>query len=141
MGYRINHIHLKAPDPRRTAEWYVKAFDFTIVADEVRVFGDRFIRCQSGEGGMAVNISGARTGETLGPGDARPHHGLEHFGVDSTDIEADIERLGGLGAALLEGPIVMPNGGRIAFLQGPDDTRLELVQRAPIAGGAGGCGC
>ena len=141
MGYRINHIHLKAPDPRKTAEWYVKAFDFTIVADEVRVFGDRFIRCQSGEGGMAVNISGARSGEALGPGDARPHHGLEHFGVDSTDIEADIRRLSGLGAALLEGPIAMPNGGRIAFMQGPDDTRLELVQRAPIAGGSGCCGC
>jgi catechol-2,3-dioxygenase len=29
MGYRINHIHLKAPDPRKTADWYVKAFDFT----------------------------------------------------------------------------------------------------------------
>ncbi len=23
MGYRINHIHLKAPDPRKTADWYV----------------------------------------------------------------------------------------------------------------------
>jgi hypothetical protein len=28
----------------------------------------------------------------------------------------------------MEGPINMPNGGRIAFLRGPDDTRLELVQ-------------
>ena len=33
MAFRINHIHLKAPDPRRTAEWYVKAFDFKIVND------------------------------------------------------------------------------------------------------------
>ena len=32
MGYRINHIHLKSPDPRKTAEWYVKAFDFEITA-------------------------------------------------------------------------------------------------------------
>jgi hypothetical protein len=23
MAYRINHIHLKAPDPRKTAEWYL----------------------------------------------------------------------------------------------------------------------
>ena len=28
MAFRINHIHLKAPDPRKTAEWYVTAFDF-----------------------------------------------------------------------------------------------------------------
>ncbi|MGH7312232.1 MAG: VOC family protein, partial [Candidatus Rokuibacteriota bacterium] len=80
MAYRINHIHLKAPDPKKTAEWYVSAFGFKIVGDEVRGFGDRFLRCQSEDGGMMVNISGARTGETLGPGDASAHHGLEHFG-------------------------------------------------------------
>ena len=28
MPYRINHIHLKASDPRKTADWYVKAFAF-----------------------------------------------------------------------------------------------------------------
>ncbi len=128
MAYRINHIHLKAPDPRRTAEWYVKAFGFTIMGDEVRVFGDRFIRCRSEDGGMMVNISGARTGERLGPGDASAHHGLEHFGFDSEDLEADIRRLEGLGAALLEGPIQVPNGPRIAFLRAPDDVRVELIE-------------
>ena len=133
MPYRINHIHLKSPDPLKTAQWYVDAFGFKINSDEVRVFGDRFIRCRSAEGGINVNISGARAGETLGPGDASAHHGLEHFGLDSTDIEADIKRLEGLGAQRLEGPIDMPNGGRIAFLRGPDDTRLELVQ-APRKG-------
>ena len=65
MPYRINHIHLKAADPRKTADWYVKAFRFTIVSDETRVFGDRFVRCQS-EDGTPVNISGARTNERLG---------------------------------------------------------------------------
>jgi lactoylglutathione lyase len=139
MGFRINHIHLKAPDPRRTAEWYVNAFNFRIVNDETRVFGDRFIRCQSDDGGIAVNISGARTNEKLGAGDATPHHGLEHFGFDSTDVEADIRRLEALGATLLEGPTDVPNGPRIAFLRGPDDTRVELVQRRPIAGASACC--
>ena len=128
MPYRINHIHLKAPDPKATADWYVKAFNFTIVNDDVRVFGDRFIRCRSEDGGMAVNISGARTGETLGSGDAMPHHGLEHFGFDTPDIDAEIERLKALGAELLEGPIVSANGGKIAFLKAPDDVRIELIQ-------------
>ena len=80
MAYRINHIHLKASDPRRTAEWYVGAFGFKIVNDETRVFGDRFIRCQSEDGGLMVNISGARTNERLGNGDAMPHHGLLRLG-------------------------------------------------------------
>jgi lactoylglutathione lyase len=144
MAFRINHIHLKAPHPRKTADWYVKAFNFTIVSDETRVFGDRFVRCLSEDGGMAVNISGARTSERLGPGDASAHHGLEHFGFDSEDLEADIRRLEGLGARLLEGPIEVPRGPRIAFMQAPDDVRVELVQRRAIAGGSDrhtGCGC
>ena len=139
MAFRINHIHLKASDPRKTAEWYTRAFNFKIVSDETRVFGDRFVRCQSEDGGMAVNISGARTNETLGKGDATAHHGLEHFGLDTEDIEADIRRLEGLGARLLEGPIQNPNGPRIAFLQAPDDVRVELVERRKIAGGSGDC--
>ena len=138
MAYRINHIHLKAPDPRRTAEWYVQALRFTILGDEVRVFGDRFIRCQSEDGGMVVNISGARTGETLGPGDATAHHGLEHFGFDSENLEADMRRLEGFGATLLEGPIQVPNGPRIAFLRAPDDVRIELIEPRK-AGPSGGC--
>lgn len=124
---RIHHIHIKSPDPGRTAEWWVSAFGFSIIGDEVRPFGDRFIRCKT-EDGFAVTISGARTGETLGPGDASPHHGLEHVAFESIDLEADIARLGRLGAKLQEGPIQVPGGPRVAFLRGPDDVRIELVQ-------------
>ncbi len=130
MPYRINHIHLKAPDPKKTADWYVKAFNFSIVSDAVRDSGDRFLRCQSEDGGMVVNISAARTGETLGPGNAKPHQGLEHFGLDSQDIKADIERLVGLGATLQEGPLLQSTGAQIAFLTVPDDVRIELIQPA-----------
>ena len=130
MPFRINHIHLKSPDPEKTADWYVRAFNFEIVSDTVRPVGDRFIRCKSEDGGMAVNISGARTGETLGPGDANPHHGLEHFGFDTVDIAADIERLEKLGAKLMEGPMEQPGGVQIAFMKAPDDVRIELIQAA-----------
>ena len=137
MPYRINHIHLKAPDPRKTADWYVQAFRFKILSDDVRVFGDRFVRCAS-EDGFFVNISGARSGERLGPGDANAHHGLEHFGFDSEHLETDIARLEGLGAKLLEGPIQVPNGPRICFMRAPDDTRIELIEppKKPPSGGA-----
>ena len=139
MAFRINHIHLKSPDPRKAADWYVTAFNFKIVSDETRVFGDRFVRCMSEDGGMAVNISGARTGEKLGHGDAMPHHGLEHFGFDTANLDADIKRLGDLGGPLLEGPIQVPNGPRIAFVRGPDDTRIELIEPPKKPAVSGGC--
>ena len=43
MTYEFNHVHLKAEDPKAAADWYVKAFGFTIVSDATRNFGDRFI--------------------------------------------------------------------------------------------------
>ena len=127
MAFNINHIHLKAPDPKKTADWYVKAFNFEIVSDIVRPSGDRFIRCKS-ENGIPVNISGARTDEQMGQGDADAHFGIEHFGFDSADIDADIKRLEGLGATLKEGPNRRAGGGAVAFMEVPDNVRIELVQ-------------
>ncbi len=72
-------------------------------------------------------------------GTARPV--LEKMGIDWqqawAEFEADIKRLEGLGARLLEGPIEIPGGPRICFVQAPDDVRVELIQRraASIAGG------
>ncbi len=45
MAFNINHIHLKAPDPKKTADWYVKAFNFEIVSDIVRLMAVHWI-CQ-----------------------------------------------------------------------------------------------
>jgi lactoylglutathione lyase len=132
VAYRINHIHLKAPNPEQTANWYTRAFNLQIVSDTTRPepFGDRFIRCTSEDGGMAVVVSGALSGQTLAGGDAQPHHGLEHCGFDSDDIDADIARLQSLGAELLDGPKDAAPGVRIAFIRAPDDVRIELIEQS-----------
>lgn len=127
MPHEFNHVHLKAPDPEETANWYARAFNFRILSDTVRAVGDRFIRCQTVDG-VGVNISGARTNEHLDDGNANAHWGIEHFGVNVDDIEAEITRLEGMGAKLLEGPLGRPGELRIAFVKGPDDTRIELLQ-------------
>jgi catechol 2,3-dioxygenase-like lactoylglutathione lyase family enzyme len=130
MPFNVNHIHIKSSDPMKTAEWFTKAFNVKIVADDVRPVGDRFIKTMT-EGGLVINISSERTGETLGPADADPHYGLEHFGFDTDDMDADIARLEGLGAVLKEGPIPNPNGSSIAFISAPGDIRIELIKAAP----------
>ena len=128
MAYHFEHIHLKAPDPEKTANWYVKAFNFEIFNDRgVRPTGDRFIECKS-EDGTIFRISGARTDEKMGQGDADVHYGLEHFGITVDDMDAEIERLESLGAVLDEGPISNPGGPKIAFIKVPDDVRIELLQ-------------
>jgi catechol 2,3-dioxygenase-like lactoylglutathione lyase family enzyme len=127
MSYKFNHVHLKAPDPEKSANWFVNAFNFKILSDTVRASGDRFVRCETSDG-IVVNISGARTDEEMGTGNASAHWGLEHFGVEVDDLDTELKRLGDLGARLLEGPIDSPTGLRIGFIQSPDDVRIELLQ-------------
>ncbi len=129
MPFNVNHIHLKSSDPESTANWFVKAFNVEIVSDNVRPVGDRFIVTKT-EGGLAINISSERTGETLGPADADPHYGLEHFGFDTDDMDADLARLQELGAELKEGPINNGGGVTIAVISAPGDIRIELIHRA-----------
>ena len=128
MPYLVNHIHLKSSDPGTTADWFAKAFNVEIVSDTVRDFGDRFIITRT-EGGLAINISSERSGETLGPGDANVHYGLEHFGFDTDDIDADFARLEAMGAEIKEGPISLPDGRKIGFIAAPGDIRIELIQQ------------
>ena len=129
MPFNINHIHLKSTDPKATADWWVNAFNFTIASDTVRAAGDRFIGCDS-ENGIRVNISEPMAVQTFAPGDAGLRYGLEHFGIDSADLEADIARLEALGATLLDGPIEMRPTVRIAFIEVPENVRVELIERS-----------
>lgn len=127
MAYLFNHVHLKAPDPKKTADWYVEAFGFEITADTVRDGGDRFIRCKTVDG-VRVNISAARTDEVMGPGDSNAHFGIEHFGIEVDDLDTELKRLEGMGAKVLEGPNVSATGSKVAFIAAPDDVRIEVMQ-------------
>lgn len=127
MAYNINHIHLKTEDPKKTADWWVKAFNFQILSDDTRPVGDRFIRCQA-EDGTKVNISSAKPGDKMGPADGGLHYGLEHIGVETADIDAEIKRIESMGGKLQEGPSGGLGGMRIAFMELPDGIRIELMQ-------------
>ena len=127
MAYEFDHIHLKSADPGATADWYVRAFNFKIISDAIRPWGDRFIRCETVDGAV-VNISGARTNEKMGDSDSSAHWGLEHFGIKVDNMEYEIERLIGLGAKLMEGPVDVPGGPIISFFKLPGDVRVELLQ-------------
>lgn len=130
MTFRINHLHIKTRDPDGAASWFAKAFDFRVLTDFTRPEGDRLIRCQTQDGGLGVNFSSERDGETLPPATVGAHLGLEHFGIDSTDLEADIARLVDLGAILAKGPALGPTGRmRIAFLDVPYSIRVEIMQK------------
>jgi lactoylglutathione lyase len=128
MSHAFNHVHIKANNPEEVANWYVKAFDFEILDNSTRDLGDQFVRCQTNDG-VRINISSARTNETLpelGPG---IHLGIEHFGIEVDNMQTELTRLQNLGATLLEGPNVnSATGMSIAFIGTPDGSRIEVME-------------
>ncbi len=124
--FKINHIHLKAHDPKITAQWYVDMFGAKIVA-EARGLGDsETIRMEIDN--VRVNVTSAPAGETLPEGTAESHYGLEHFGFDTEDIEATMAHMEEQGVEVLLPITVAGSGNKISYIKGPDNVRIELVQ-------------
>ena len=54
--------------------------------------------------------------------------GLEHFGFDVDDLEAELARLEADGIRVVLPLTQTPTGSRLAYIEGPDDVLIELVQ-------------
>jgi lactoylglutathione lyase len=124
MKFGMNHIHLKAQNARRTAQWYVDNFGAK-VAEEIVTGGIKTLRTDLG--GVRVNITEPPSGG-LPRGDSAPHMGLEHFGLQTDDLEGAVDGLKKKGVKILEPIRSLPSGMRIAFVEAPDNVRLELMQ-------------
>ena len=124
MKFGMNHIHIKAEDPRSTAQWYVDKFGAS-VAGEAKMGGSVTVRTDLG--GVRLNITQA-SAESLPAGSSDPHMGLEHFGIETDDIDGAMAELEGKGVKVLEAIRPLPNGMRIAFVEAPDNVRVEIMQ-------------
>ena len=124
MKFSMHHIHLKSESPKDAAQWYVDHFDAEIVG-EGTLTGALTVR--TNVGGVLVNITQASPQE-LPAGSSEPHMGLEHFGLQTDDISGALAELKSRGVRTLEEERTLPNGLRIAYVEAPDNVRVELVQ-------------
>ena len=115
---------MKAEDVHATASWYVDNFGATII-EEVNNNGVTTVRTEIG--GVRINITEPPP-EGLPDGTSSTHMGLEHFGLGTDDIETAMEALKQNGVSVLEPIRTLPSGLRIAFVEAPNNVRLELVE-------------
>jgi catechol 2,3-dioxygenase-like lactoylglutathione lyase family enzyme len=67
--------------------------------------------------------------ESTAPAAVPPHRGIEHIGLRVEDIEAAVADLAARGIPLVSGITDVKPGLRIAFFEGPDGVRIEILQR------------
>ena len=122
---RLHHLHIRAADPWATARWWADVFDGSIAGE----FGDAASeRIRVMIGGMLLNVSSPQPGQPTADAYTGPHYGLDHFGLETHDLDAALERLRGRGAEVAVPPVESADGSRSVMARGPDHVRVEIVQ-------------
>ena len=130
MEYAINHVHIRSSDPRASAARYEKYFNAKILWAREIMPGTVTVSMKVG-GPVRLNISSKPEGSS----DERRvvelnRLGLEHFGFGVLDLEKELHRLEGAGVHIVLPLTEVPTGARLAYIEGPDDVLIELVQPA-----------
>ncbi|MFQ5849241.1 MAG: VOC family protein [Candidatus Binatia bacterium] len=120
MSYRVNHLHIKTPDPGRTARWYVDYLGAKVVSEKKSPSGQATFRLDLH--GIPLNVTGYIEGQRL-----EQHYGLEHVAVDTDNFAGEVEKIKASGAKILE-ERSLPDGRKVCFFEGPDGVRLEFLE-------------
>ena len=123
-GYAFDHIHLRSPDPEATAQFYEAMFGAKII----RALQQGKPRVDIDLCGQMVFIAPINDDATGTPPNA-PYQGLEHIGLRVNGIDAAVTALKAKGAAFTMEPTTIRPGVRIAFLRGPQNVSIELLER------------
>ena len=118
----LHHVHIVCSDLPGAESWFVDGLGADLVerresrglpTSEVRLGGLRVLLRSAGDAELAAG--GERT------------YGLDHFALHVDDVEALVETLRERGVEIARGPQDSPTN-RVAFIGGPDELVIELVQ-------------
>lgn len=127
MEYRFHHVHLICSDLDKMVHFFTKTLGGKFVS--FRKFGTA--------DGAVIDLAGApiflrvaRDGEEITGDQTCPTFGYHHIGLQVEDLDACYSELRGQNFTFTTAPMATPNGGKMAFFQGPDNITIELVQEA-----------
>ena len=128
MQYHINHVHVRAQDPHASAAWYEKYFNAKKLWAREIMPNTVTVSMEVG-GPVRLNISSKPAGTSDERSVAELNRlGLEHFGFDVEDLESELARLEADGIRVVLPLTKTPTGSQLAYIEGPDDVLIELVQ-------------
>jgi lactoylglutathione lyase len=115
LDYTFNHIHVFCSDLETSERWFVDGMG---AASVLKL------------GGAQILLRGKREGEELAPAGSR-HFGTDHFGLEVPDVDGTVAELRRRGVTIEVEPWDFRRDLRIAFVKGPDNVRIELVEPRP----------
>lgn len=120
-----DHVHLRSPDPEKTAAFYQEMLG----AEVVRSMQDGKPRIDLVIGGARVFIAPVAPNDGTNAPPKTPYQGLDHFGLSVTGIDAIVTDLKAKGVEITRGPETVRPGVRIAFIRAPEGVSIELLEQ------------
>ena len=127
--YRYDHMHLRSRDVKKTAEYYQQMFDAEIVES---IQSDGRPRTDLDLNGLTIFIAPVAPDAAVPPAPTEPYVGLDHFGLRVDDMDEAVAELKRRGASFMMEPRTIRPGVKIAFVQAPDNVRIELLERSGV---------
>jgi lactoylglutathione lyase len=124
--YTYDHIHLRTRDPEAIIQYYQDMFD----AERVEYTqSNGQARVDLNLNGLTIFIAAVPPDAELPTAPSEPYIGLDHLGLRVDDLDTAAAELKRRGAMFITEPKTIRPGVRIAFVQGPDNVRIELLER------------
>lgn len=124
--FRYDHVHLRSPDPDATAAYYERMFGTEVIKS---VMSNGLGRTDMRLGGVMVFIAKAPDEAALAEKPEGSYIGLDHIGLRVNNIDDVVAELKAKGAEFAIEPKTIRPGVRIAFLRGPQNVLIELLDR------------
>ena len=128
----LDHIHIYAAEPEKSAEFYSLHFAAVPILRNTNVNGDT--RIFLALGGQVLVLGSFPSGLAPAPppevGDGAYGHGfgVAHLGFRVADVDAAIAELSAAGVRILSQPLQEESGLTYAYVAAPDGVIVELTQ-------------
>jgi len=124
--FAYDHVHLRSPNPDETALWYERMFGAKVLKS---VMSNGLPRTDMELGGVTFFIAQVPEDAPLSEKPAGSYVGLDHLGLRVRNIDAVCGELKAKGAEFTVEPKTIRPGVRIAFMKGPQNVLIELLDR------------
>ncbi|MGB9699761.1 MAG: VOC family protein [Thermodesulfobacteriota bacterium] len=121
----LDHVHIISGNVEEMIKYFERVFEGRVLS---RGESRGFPLVRMDVYGAPISILGTEPGTgQLEPG--KGLRGLDHFGFKVKNLEETVADLKSKGAKFTIEPTITPSGIKIAFVEGPEGIRIELVER------------
>ena len=130
-AYHFDHVHLRAHDPDTVGKWFETMFGAQVTRG-IYPPGTLYpgqMRVSMIVGGQRILVAPQHPHDPMQDAPRFPYYGTEHFGFTVDNVDAACDELRAKGADIAIGPLNRDATLRLAFVRGPEDIMIELVQK------------